>query len=86
MIKLFKNIRRKLLTENRFNKYLLYAVGEIVLVVIGILFALQINSWNQNRLLRIEEVEVVARIMEDIEAAVARSWKTDYRIINHSQK
>ena len=49
MIKFFRNIRRRLLRENRFTKYLLYAVGEIILVVIGILIALQINNWNENR-------------------------------------
>ena len=49
MIKFFRQIRQKLLTENRFNKYLIYAIGEIVLVVIGILIALQINNWNENR-------------------------------------
>ena len=49
MIKFFRKIRQKLLVENRFNKYLLYAIGEIVLVVIGILIALQINNWNENR-------------------------------------
>ena len=50
MIKFFRKIRQKLLVENRFNKYLLYAIGEIVLVVIGILIALQINNWNdQNK-------------------------------------
>jgi len=47
MIKFFRKIRQKLLVENRFNKYLLYAIGEIVLVVIGILIALQINNINQ---------------------------------------
>lgn len=57
MIKFFRKIRQKLLTENksaspagRFSKYLIYATGEIVLVVIGILIALQINNWNQNRI------------------------------------
>lgn len=50
MIKLFRKIRQKLLSENRLSKYLLYAIGEIVLVVIGILIALQINNWNQNKL------------------------------------
>ena len=49
MIKFFRKIRQKLLSENKFSKYLLYAVGEIVLVVIGILIALQINNWNENR-------------------------------------
>ena len=48
MIKFFRKIRKSLLTENRFSKYLLYAIGEIILVIIGILFALQINNWNEN--------------------------------------
>ena len=49
MIKFFRKIRQRLLNENRFSKYLLYAIGEIVLVVIGILIALQINNWNESR-------------------------------------
>jgi len=49
MIKFFRQIRQKLLTENQFSKYLIYAIGEIVLVVIGILIALQINTWNEAR-------------------------------------
>ena len=48
MIKFFRKIREKLLTENKFNKYLLYAIGEIVLVVFGILIALSINNWQQD--------------------------------------
>jgi len=47
MIKFFRKIRQNLLTENKYSKYLLYAIGEIILVVIGILIALQINNWNQ---------------------------------------
>ena len=46
MIKFFRHIRQKLLSENKFTKYLLYAIGEIILVVIGILIALQVNNWN----------------------------------------
>ena len=49
MIKFFRKIRQKMLTENKFSKYLIYAVGEIILVVIGILIALQLNSWNDHR-------------------------------------
>jgi len=49
MIKFFRKIRQKLLTENKFSKYLLYAIGEIILVVIGILIALSINNWNEER-------------------------------------
>jgi len=44
MIKFFRKIRQKLLIENKFSKYILYAIGEIILVVIGILIALQINT------------------------------------------
>ena len=48
MIKFFRKIRQRLLTENKFSKYLLYAIGEIALVMIGILLALQVNNWNSN--------------------------------------
>jgi hypothetical protein len=49
VIKFFRHIRQRLIKENRVSKYLIYAAGEIVLVVIGILIALQINNWNENR-------------------------------------
>ena len=49
MIKFFRNIRKKLAAENKVTPYLRYAIGEIVLVVIGILIALSINNWNENR-------------------------------------
>ena len=49
MIKLFRNIRQKLVTEGKTTNYLKYAIGEIVLVVIGILIALQINNWNKKK-------------------------------------
>jgi len=50
MIKFFRNIRKNLLSNGKTVQYLKYAIGEIVLVVIGILIALQINNWNQNRI------------------------------------
>ena len=49
MIKFFRHIRQRLLSENKTGKYLKYAIGEIILVVIGILIALQINNWNEQR-------------------------------------
>ena len=49
MLRFFRKIRQRLLTDNKFSKYLLYAVGEILLVVIGILIALQVDSWNETR-------------------------------------
>ncbi|MEY8848549.1 DUF6090 family protein [Psychroserpens sp. XS_ASV72] len=48
-MKFFRKIRQSLLSENKFRKYLIYAIGEIVLVVIGILIALSINNWNENQ-------------------------------------
>ena len=49
MIKFFRRIRQKLVSENKVSKYLLYAIGEIALVMIGILLALQVNDWNENK-------------------------------------
>jgi len=54
MIKFFRNIRQNLLNEGKTSKYLKYAIGEIILVVIGILIALQINNWNNERQTKIE--------------------------------
>lgn len=66
MIKFFRKIRQKLLTENKFSKYLLYAVGEIFLVVIGILIALQINNNSENYKKRQFEITILKNIKEDI--------------------
>ncbi|RIA09060.1 hypothetical protein OE09_0888 [Flavobacteriaceae bacterium MAR_2010_72] len=49
MIKFFRHIRQRLLSENKFRKYLLYALGEIILVMIGILLAFQVSSWKEQR-------------------------------------
>ena len=57
MIKFYRKIRQRLLTQNKFSKYLLYAIGEIVLVIIGILIALSINNWNENN--KLEELKQV---------------------------
>lgn len=71
MIKLFRKIRQNLLSENKFSKYLIYAIGEIVLVVIGILIALQINNWNEDRKQKkLEEstlIEIKANLLADID-------------------
>lgn len=50
MIKFFRKIRQKLIQENKMGKYFKYAFGEIILVVIGILIALQVNNWNEQRM------------------------------------
>ena len=49
MIKFFRQIRYNLMSENKTGKYIKYALGEILLVMIGILLALQVNNWNEGR-------------------------------------
>lgn len=66
MINFFRKTRQKLLSENRFTKYLLYALGEIVLVVIGILIALSINNWNSDRLARNEEQVILKQLKAEL--------------------
>jgi hypothetical protein len=67
MIKFFRHIRQRLLTENKFSKYLLYAIGEIVLVVIGILIALQLNNWNYEKNDRLMEVKILTEIRKNLD-------------------
>jgi hypothetical protein len=66
MLKFFRRIRRKLLDEGSLRKYLVYAIGEITLVVIGILIALQINNWNIDRVNSIEEALILDGLHEEM--------------------
>ena len=62
MIKFFRKIRQNLLSEGKTGKYLKYAIGEIILVVIGILIALQINNWNEEK----KNQKLVSNILYDL--------------------
>jgi hypothetical protein len=66
MIKFFRNIRRSNFIEGNTGKYLKYAIGEIALVVVGILIALQINNWNLDRLDRIAELKFYLNFKEQL--------------------
>lgn len=77
MISFFRKIRKGLVTESKFKKYLLYAVGEIILVVIGILIALQINSWNDYRKERKSEQLILHNFKNNLE--------TDIELLNQFQ-
>jgi len=68
MIKFFRHIRQKLIMENKTGKYLKYAIGEIVLVVIGILIALQINNWNEIQIEKKVEFGYMKNLLEDLKA------------------
>ena len=81
MIKFFRNIRQNLLNEGKTSKYLKYAIGEIILVVIGILIALQINNWNENRKVIIKEIAYLTNIKEEIKndsIFFTHSWFKNY--------
>lgn len=67
MIKFFRKIRQNLLLENKTSKYFKYAIGEIVLVVIGILIALQINNWNNNQQERQYEKQILLEIQKSLQ-------------------
>lgn len=68
MIKFFRHIRRSLIQKNQMRKYFKYAIGEIILVVIGILIALGINNWNENRKSKNEEKITLINIEKDLTA------------------
>ena len=67
MIRFFRNIRQKLAAENKVMAYMRYAIGEIILVVIGILIALQVNNWNENRKDTKFEHEILTLIDQNLE-------------------
>ena len=66
MIKFFRKIRQQLAYDNNVSKYTRYAIGEIVLVVIGILIALQINNWNELRKDNVKEQVILKRLEKEL--------------------
>ena len=71
MLRFFRQIRQRLITNNRFSKYLLYAIGEILLVVIGILIALQIDNWNEQKKAE-ERIDILmGEVMEDLDSFIS---------------
>jgi hypothetical protein len=66
MIGFFRKIRRKLADDNKPMKYMRYAVGEILLVMVGILLALQVNNWNEERKTANVEIQVLKGIQIDL--------------------
>ena len=83
MIKFFRKIRQRLLVDGKFSKYPIYALGEIVLVVIGILIALSINNWNSSRKDRIREAVILNQIHKDFSS---NKLQLDSILEFHTQK
>ena len=82
MLKLFRKIRHKLLDEGKLKRYLIYAFGEILLVVIGILIALQVKNLNENRKIRTVEVQILKDLIIGIEDDIE---SINYNIDKHSE-
>ena len=73
MIPIFRKTRKKLADDNKPMKYMRYAIGEIVLVVIGILIALQINTWNQNRITKLKEKKTLIQLVRNLNSNLVSS-------------
>ncbi len=71
MIIIFKKIRERLIQTGKVQKYMLYAIGEILLVVVGILIALQVNNWNENRVLKNKEQMYLRLLLDEAEVNVS---------------
>ena len=84
MLNFFRRIRRNLANQNKFVQYSRYAVGEIVLVVIGILIALQINNWNEERKSSKLEIKILKELNNDLKTNLAEVDET-FNITNNRQ-
>lgn len=73
MLNFFRKKRKKLVNDNKLLKYLRYAIGEIILVAIGILIALQVNIWNESRKQNIELNEYLIKITQNIREVIDRA-------------
>jgi hypothetical protein len=85
MIKFFRHIRKTLISENKMGKYFKYAIGEILLVVIGILIALQINNWNEGRK-RLDQERVLLQQVKDEMISQYGGIAFDLEKLNTSQR
>ena len=77
MIKFFRKIRQNLLSEGNTAKYIKYAFGEIILVVFGILIALQINNWNEEKKLKKEEIRFLQNFKTSLKSDIEENgWRS----------
>lgn len=77
MIKFFRHIRQHLLSEGKTGKYIKYAIGEIILVVIGILIALSLNNWNSKRLATQRNGALLAKLSKELDLNIDRAANLD---------
>jgi hypothetical protein len=82
MLKFFRRIRRKLIDEGNLKRYLIYAIGEILLVMIGILLALQVNNWSENK----KEKRLETDTLLEIRDALKEDLKSIEFVLNSHTK
>jgi hypothetical protein len=82
MIKFFRHIRQRLIKEHKVSKYLLYAIGEIILVVIGILIALQINNWNEENANNTKQIDYLKSIKNEMQSNLKSLNDEEQRILD----
>lgn len=78
MIRFFRIIRQKLLSQNKFSKYMVYAIGEIILVVFGILIALKVNNWNERQNNLKYEQSILVELQKELENNLAQLEERRY--------
>ncbi|MBT8269888.1 MAG: hypothetical protein KJN59_11765 [Bacteroidia bacterium] len=76
MINFLRKIRYTLMEKGNTGKYLKYAIGEILLVMIGILLALQVNNWNESRLERKEEIEILKEVKSALNYDLEKTFRS----------
>lgn len=81
MLRLFHKLRLRFLFEMKFGKYLLYAFGEVLILIFGIVIALQVNNWNQNAQNRITEISLLSSMKNELKRDLA---ELDQTIAIHS--
>ena len=92
MLRFFRQIRKTLMKQNKVRTYLLYAVGEIVLVMIGILLALQVNNWNEENKARAQEKTLKVNLIESVRSAgldadlFIESEESNIQVLEHMLK
>ncbi len=86
MIKFFRHIRKDLMEKNKTGKYLKYAIGEIILVVIGILIALSINNWNEGNKQQLRTENLILRLEKQISQNIEKAQKEKENIKNQVEQ
>lgn len=87
-MKIFNKIRFKMVEGKRFRNYMLYAFGEIILVIGGILFALAINNWNQNKQLKNDNVDLQKKVLAQLDNDITsiEAFKKDLDTLNQTYR